>query len=111
GISLLASVLAIQDSLILLPYSIQRHRPLGTPAEHAGSSLTLGRLLAVASIAVLTLVALGLWARGEPPELVTMSFALLGAVPFVLSREFARRFPFAHLQIAQALAIDVAVAV
>ena len=37
GISLVASLLAVQDSLILLPYSIQRHHPVGTPAEHAGA--------------------------------------------------------------------------
>jgi len=32
GISVLASSYTIQGSLITLPYSIQRHHPLGTPA-------------------------------------------------------------------------------
>src|SRR5262249_44258464 len=38
GFSLLASLLAFQDSLILLPYTIQRHHPFQTASEHAGSS-------------------------------------------------------------------------
>ena len=46
GISVLASSFTIQGSLITLPYSIQVHRPLGTPAEHAGSSLAHSSLLA-----------------------------------------------------------------
>ena len=45
AISVLASSFTIQGSLISLPYSIQRHRPLGTPAEHAGSSLAHSGLL------------------------------------------------------------------
>src|SRR3979411_722313 len=49
AISVLASCFTIQGSLITLPYSIQRHRPLGTPAEHAGSSLAHSGLLAAGS--------------------------------------------------------------
>ncbi len=33
--SLLVASVTIQDSLISLPYTIQRHRPLGKPAEHS----------------------------------------------------------------------------
>src|SRR5207302_7290252 len=43
-------------------------------------------------------------------ELVATTWALAGTIPFVLTREFARRFAFAHLKMSQALIVDVAVA-
>src|SRR5882672_9531385 len=46
AITVVASLFTIQGSLITLPYSIQRHRPLGSPAEHAGSSLVHSSMLA-----------------------------------------------------------------
>ena len=110
GVSLLASVLTVQESLILLPYSIQRYSPLGTPAEHAGISLTLSGLLSAANIMVLVAVALGLSMHGAQPEVVAMTWALAATTPFVLSREFGRRFSFAHLQLAHALILDSTVA-
>src|SRR5205807_1108115 len=76
GVSVLASFLAVQESLILLPYSIQRHRPLGMPAEHAGASLTLSGLLSALSVIGLIVAGLGLWARGEAPETMAMVWAL-----------------------------------
>ena len=57
GISLLVSSLSIQESLISLPYTIQQHRAPGTPAEHAGSSLTHSTLLSALGIVVLAVMA------------------------------------------------------
>jgi hypothetical protein len=65
GISLLVSWLAVQESVISLPYIIYRQRPVqGTPPEHAGSSLAHNALLSVLAIAVLGVTAMGLSARG-----------------------------------------------
>src|SRR5262249_60885935 len=55
-----------------------------------------------------TALALSMWGAG--PALVAMTWALAGVMPFVLMREFGRRFAFAHLQISQALLLDAAVA-
>ena len=110
GTSLLATSLAIQDLLILLPYIIQRHRPLGTPAEHAGGSLLLNSVLSAIGVVILAAAALGVCVRGAEPELVAMIWVLAVAVPFVLLREFGRGFAFAHLQVTKALILDVAVA-
>src|ERR1700694_915406 len=110
GISVLASSFTIQGSLITLPYSIQVHRPLGTPAEHAGSSLAHSSLLAAAITIVLTMTALGLFALGAQPELTAMTWALAGVMPFALFREFCRRFAFTHFQMARAVMLDAAVA-
>src|SRR3979411_1853482 len=110
AISVLASCFTIQGSLITLPYSIQRHRPLGTPAEHAGSSLAHSALLSAAATIALMLTALGLFALGAQPELTAMTWALAGVMPFALFPEFCRRFHFTHLHMDRALMLDVAVA-
>jgi O-antigen/teichoic acid export membrane protein len=110
GISLLIGFLTVQESLISLPYTIQRHRPLGTPAEHAGSSLTLSGLLSALAIVTLAVAALGMSALYARPELVAMAWALAAVAPFALLREFGRRFAFAHLDAAEALILDIAVA-
>jgi O-antigen/teichoic acid export membrane protein len=110
GISLLISSVAIQESLIAIPYTIQRRRPLGTQAEHAGSSLAQSGLLSALGIVVLAVTAVGLSVRDAEPVLVAMTWALATVLPFVLLREFGRRFAFAHLHTGQALMLDSAVA-
>src|ERR1700681_2569092 len=64
GISVLASSFTIQGSLITLPYSIQQHRPLGTSAEHAGSSLIHSSILSALISVVLIGTALSLFVLG-----------------------------------------------
>jgi O-antigen/teichoic acid export membrane protein len=111
AISVLASAYTIQGQLISLPYSIQRHRPIGTPAEHAGSSLALSGLLSALATLVLTIAALSLFADGAGAELTGITWALAAVMPFSLFRDFFRRFAFTHLQMAQALILDTVVAV
>ena len=111
AISVLASAYTIQGQLISLPYSIQRHRPLGTPAEHAGSSLALSGLLAALATALLAVTAMSLFAGGASSELIAITWALAAVMPFALFRDFFRRYAFTHLQMAHALILDVAVAV
>jgi len=110
GVSVLAVLLATQDSLITRPYAIQLYRPLGTPAEHAFSSLLLSFLLSAMGMLVLSAAALALSAFGAPRESAEITWALAGTIPFVLIREFARRFSFAHFKMFQALMVDVVVA-
>jgi O-antigen/teichoic acid export membrane protein len=110
GVSLLVSLLSIQESLISLPYTIQQHRAPGTSAEHAGSSLTHSALLSALGIVVLVVTALILSASGAEPQLRAMTWTLAGVLPFALLREFARKFSLAHLYTGQALILDSAVA-
>jgi O-antigen/teichoic acid export membrane protein len=111
GLSVLLSIVGFQESLILQPYLIQRHYPEGTNAERAGASLTLGTLFAAGSIFVLTVAALGFseWPAG--PEMVPMIWAVAGIVPFALTRDFARRFCFAHLHTGRVVVLDLAAAI
>ena len=110
ALSIIASFIAVQESLLLLPYSIRRHRPTGTLTEHAGSVLALtGAMSAIAAV-VLAVVALGLTASGADRQLTGMTWVLTGVLPFALIREFGRRFAFAHLHVGRALVLDGAVA-
>ncbi|HLH92145.1 MAG TPA: hypothetical protein VKX28_27255 [Xanthobacteraceae bacterium] len=111
AISVLASLFTIQGVLITLPYSIQRHRPLGTPQEHAGSALAQAGMMSALVVVGLAAIAAGLLARGAAPGLVAITWALAAVAPFALLREFSRRFTFAHFQLGHAFALDAATAV
>jgi O-antigen/teichoic acid export membrane protein len=110
GASLLLSVLAFQESLILEPYLIQRHDMQGSLAEGAGSFLTLSVLFSTGSILILIVLAVGFLKWGTSPELVATTWLIAGIIPFALTRNFARRFSFARLEFGHALVLDTAVA-
>jgi len=110
GLSVLGSLLAIQDALILLPYAIQRHRPSRTAAEHAGISLLHSGLLAAAATAALALAAAGGVVLGVDASLIWLILALVLTVPAAMQREFGRGYAFAHLHVAKALILDASVA-
>src|ERR1700674_3216870 len=109
GASVLAMLLAAQESLITRPYAIQLYRPLGTPADFAFSSLLLSCILSTVAAIALCAAALAL-STFENRDLAAIAWTLAASIPFVLTREFARRFAFAHLRMLQALTVDVAVA-
>src|SRR5262245_2862651 len=109
-ISMLALVIAIQESLITRPYSIQFARLSGIPAAHAFSILVLSLLLSAATVGLLCTAALALSAIGANSNVTAVAWGLASTVPFVLMREFARRFALAHLKLPHVLAIDSAVA-
>jgi len=110
AISVMAFCLATQESLITRPYAIKLHEPAGSPARHAFSVLVLSWALCGAFALAASAMAVTFIAMGAHAELVRLAWALAGALPFVLMREFARRFAFAHLAVAQALMLDLGVA-
>jgi O-antigen/teichoic acid export membrane protein len=110
AISLLLSLWCVQESLISFPYTVQRHRASGMPAEYAGSSLANNGLVSGLAAVALAMCAVVLSAGNAARELVAALWVLAGLVPFVLLREFARRFAFAHMRMGQALRLDLAVA-
>ena len=111
AISILASTLAVQDSLVSLPFAIQRLNEKGVPEDRAGRALTHSVLLSVLAAVVLMGVALylGLGHGGSGQAMVM--WALATVMPFALLREFGRSFAFARLSMGEALTLDVAVAV
>jgi O-antigen/teichoic acid export membrane protein len=110
ALSVLGSLLAVQDALILLPYTIQRHRPSRSPAEHAGISLLHSGVLAAAATVALALAAAGGLMLGADASLIWLILALVLTVPSAMQREYGRNYAFAHLQVARALILDAAVA-
>lgn len=110
GLSILGSVLAVQDALILLPYTIQRHRSSRSPEEHAGLSLLHSTLLAAAATAALAIAAVGMIALWAVSDMTWLVCTLVLIVPFALQREFNRTYAFAHLDVANALILDAGVA-
>ncbi|PWT79263.1 MAG: hypothetical protein C5B58_14005 [Acidobacteria bacterium] len=110
GGSVLLLVLAIEVTLISLPYTVQRGSPVGTPAEYAGNALVQCVLLSLSITVLLALAALGLIENRARPELVALIWTLAGVAPFVVLRDFGRNFAFAHLRAGLALRLDAAVA-
>jgi O-antigen/teichoic acid export membrane protein len=110
GGSVLALMIAAQEALVTRPYAIQLHRPPGTPAEHAFGSLLFSFLLSAAGSLGLGAVALAMIGFDAHRDLVAICAVLAAVIPFILLREFARRFAFAHLRTRNALRIDLAAA-
>ena len=109
--SVLTLLAASQDALITRPYAIKLHDPIGTAGEHAFHSLALCLVLAMAGTLVIGTGALAFAVSETERVSAQMTGMLAGVIPFILVREFARRFAFAHLRTFQALLLDVAVAV
>src|SRR6185437_1349688 len=76
AISVLASLYTTQGSLITLPFAVQRHRPIGTATEFAGSSLLQALLLSTVAASLLAMIGLGLFVGGARPESTAMTWAL-----------------------------------
>ena len=108
--SALGTLLALQSALILLPYAIQRHRKMRVPGENAGIALLQNTILAGAVTGALVLAAAVTLVAGADTKLSWLMFALVFAAPFALQREFSRNYAFAHLHVAKALMLDLAVA-
>ena len=99
-----------QANLITIPYTMYRHRREGEAlAEYGGSAVVHQFILS--AVAIFCFVGLGLLlSMGFGPNgLRPAAWVLAGAIPFILLRDFARRFSFAHLAPEEAVAIDVVV--
>lgn len=106
----LALALAAQDALITRPYAIELHRRVGSKEEHGFSVLLLCAALSGAIVLLGGSAALAMVAAGAEWTSIGVACTLAIAVPPVMAREFARRYSFAHLRVAQALLVDAAVA-
>jgi O-antigen/teichoic acid export membrane protein len=96
---------AIQESLIVLPYTVYGNRLSGVArARCAGAALVqqVGLSLSATVVLMLAVAALSLATASYSREM----WILTGIVPFLLLREFARRMSFADLRIAAALVLD-----
>ncbi len=104
-------IMALQGSLISVPYTMYCCRREGhSLASYAGSTLVhqlITSLAAMSAIWAMTVVLS--WGVG-PQAMRAVGWVLIVTIPFILMREFIRRFMFAHLELGAAIVLDVSVA-
>ena len=102
---------AAQGNLISVPYTMYCHRHAGDSlAAYAGSTLLHQLITSLAAVACVLGLDVLLSAGVGPAGVRPAAWVLLGVIPFLLLREYARRLTFAHLALTAAVAIDVLVA-
>ena len=110
GFTLIILACGIQESLVLIPYTV--FAPRATADRHtrfAGSALLESVVASLVMSAFLVIGGLALSAASRLPQFGPVIVVLLAAMPMILLREFGRRFAFAQMRFGAALAIDGAV--
>jgi O-antigen/teichoic acid export membrane protein len=98
-----------QESLVSLPLTLRRSCEPMVAAVQASQALVLSGLLSALAIVAIVVAGLAMLATGDYEHLIPIAWALASAVPFVVHRDFARRFAFADLRNIEALALDSAI--
>lgn len=106
--SIVVTLLALQEALIVAPYAIRLHSAHGAPAQHAGAALWLSCALSAVVAAGLVFFALGAAAFGADGPKLSLLWTLAGVAPVVMGREFFRRHALAHLNMRRTLLLDAA---
>jgi len=109
----LALMIAIaQETLVSTPYTLFCNRYEGKArAEFAGSVLAHCGGLTLLVMAGLALFSLFLSYYSPSSDFGQLILILATITPFLLLREFARRFAFAHLRMRVAVAVDLGMAI
>jgi O-antigen/teichoic acid export membrane protein len=102
--------LGVHEHVIAAPYTIYSRRyPEGDRAAYAGSVWLHHGVLTALAVGLLLMAIAGLSLAGSA-AVVPALWALVGAGPLLMLREWIRRFAFADLDFATALCIDLCVA-
>ncbi len=110
GMSLLIVVMVLQDSLIVLPYTIYSPRLKGNALQqYSGSVLLHQAVLTVTAMVVFAVMAIGCALGLGPDGLGHVMWMIAAIVPFWSLREYVRRYVFARLSVWIVLSFDVAV--
>ena len=112
ALSILLIARGIQDQVVGTPYMVYcNHRSGKALSSYTGSILVhqLGLSLAV-MIGLLGIIGLNMAGIG-PAKLTPTVWALLGAIPFLLLRDWIRQVNFAHLHMPVAILLDLTVCV
>jgi len=111
GLSIFYIVRGIQGQTVSAPYLVYCNRRRDAElATYSGSSLAHQAVFSAITMAFLLGLACVLSTGIGPAGLASVIWILLGVVPFLLLREYTRRFSFAHLRLPAAIAIDATVA-
>ena len=111
GFSLVVLALGVQTALVSTPFTVYRVRygSGSAAAAHGGSSLVAsGLVIAVVTCVFVAATGLLMWtARFD--DFVPTAWAICIAMPWLLGREFARRFDLARLKMGYACLLDASV--
>jgi O-antigen/teichoic acid export membrane protein len=110
AVSLVALVLAVQNALVLLPFTIRQHRTDAEESVDPADALALSMLLSGAAMALCFAGALTLAVVTTEAAFAALTVMLAAVMPFVVLREFARRYALAQLRMRVVLALDIAAA-
>jgi O-antigen/teichoic acid export membrane protein len=111
GLSLFFLAQSVLQSIVLAPFTVNVNRSRSrNQTRYAGASMM--QMLGLASLAVAGLVLWGWLALVGLTENILQGaiWGLAAAFPFLILREFARRFAFAHFDAVRALCLDGLVA-
>ena len=111
GTSLIMFVLPVQQSLVMAPYTVYCRRVASEDRLRYSGSV----LLHFVGLAILAAIGLTCWGAAlalglGKPSVAPVAWVVAGIIPFVLLRDFARSFGFAHLNVRMTCAMDVGVA-
>jgi O-antigen/teichoic acid export membrane protein len=105
ALSVLALLIAIQESLIMRPYSVELYRKPDTDGSGFGA-LVLSMALGATATMFAALVALLCTVLGADHTITDVIWAFGFLAPALLLREFGRKFSFAHLKVSDAVLWD-----
>jgi O-antigen/teichoic acid export membrane protein len=108
--SIVLIALGTHEHVIAAPYTILSKRHQGRELSLYGGSVWLHHAILTALSIVALLVSIVALSWIGPADMVPGLWALVGAGPMLLLREWIRRFTFADLRIVPAIALDFTVA-
>lgn len=110
--SVVVLVLSFQESLVSIPYTVFVKRlDEDQQCEYSGSSLVQAISMNLIAAALLLFACLGLTFVNVAEGLPWLLTVLAVLLPFMMLREYARRFAFAHLDMRKVLFLDISVSV
>jgi phenylacetate-coenzyme A ligase PaaK-like adenylate-forming protein/O-antigen/teichoic acid export membrane protein len=111
GLTVLLLAACVQESLIMVPYTLSGNRLRGRRlAECAGAALLQHAVLSLLAVLGLAATACGFFAVPGLRQYVPLLAVLAAVLPLASLWEFGRRFAFAHLNMAAAMTMDAVVA-
>jgi len=111
ALSVVLFLRGIQEQIISAPYAVYCHRHKGASlSAYTGSTLVHQFVLMGIAVACGAGTAAALSAGIGPAELAPAAWAVVGAVPFLLFREYLRQLAFGRLALRTAVLLDIGVA-
>lgn len=111
ALSIVLFLRGIQEQIVSAPYAVYCHRHKDNElAGYTGSTLMHQLVLATMTVLGLSGLAIAVTHGFGPIELSTAAWALAGAAPLMLFREYLRHLAFSRLKLRTAILLDACVA-